>query len=141
MNKSFLARSKSDVHTIVAIDFDETIAINSKFPHIERERKGAIKYIRKLWAKGYYIVVWTCRHGEHQEQAEIWLQDNRIPFDQINQHHPALIEFYGNDTRKIAADLYVDDKNLMWLPPWWLIYYMIRIRTFFSKKKQLSVIK
>jgi hypothetical protein len=51
-----------------------------------------------------------------------WLLEHGIPFDRINDHHPANIAKYGGDTRKIFADLYIDDRQLGSLPDWMEIY-------------------
>lgn len=115
---------------ILAIDFDNTITSSNSYPHIEGLKPFAQKYIDKLAREGYYIIIWTCRSGEAQELAKQFLIDNAIVFHQINQHHPTLVEFYRNDTRKISADIYIDDKGLEDLPASWAgIYELIKKKT------------
>jgi len=128
---------KSKIPTILAVDFDDTIA-HVKFPTIIGPRFGAKKYLQKLKDEGFYIIVWTCRCDEPVEEAYVWLMENNIPFERINKHHPALIEFYQNDTRKIAADIYIDDKNLSLFPimPWPILYWMIKIKAYFLRNKK-----
>lgn len=131
---------KSHIPIVLALDFDDTI-VKSKFPEIIRAKKGAVKYINKLHKKGYYIIIWTCRHGEHIDMATKWLADNEILFHNINTQHPRLVEYYGNDTRKISADIYVDDKALAFFfhPGWRMLYWFIRLKSLFIKRKTLDV--
>lgn len=125
---------------LLAIDFDMTIANSHPFPVINGFRKGAKKYINKLHYLGYYIIIWTCRtdkEGEcnHEQDATNYLFDNRVHYDQVNDNHPALIKRFKNSPRKVACDIYIDDKGL-WpfgIPSWFVLYWMIRIKTFFLK--------
>ena len=42
---------------IISCDFDQTIAKVPHFPRIDGLRKGAKKYINKLYDKGHYIII------------------------------------------------------------------------------------
>lgn len=111
---------------IVAIDFDSTIAY-SNYPNIGMPIKNSKKYINQLFEDGWYVIVWTCRDDDKNPDqpktiAINWLQENGYKFHQINEHHPLLIQSFGNNTRKIAADIYVDDKNVFGLKSWKKIY-------------------
>lgn len=44
------------------------------------------------------------------EDAVAWCKERGIEFDAVNENLPELIELYGNDCRKINADIYIDDK-------------------------------
>ena len=110
---------------ILAIDFDETI-VQCDFPRIIKLRPDAKKIINQLYDDGYYIIIWTCRHGDHALEAETYLLKNGIRFNKFNQHHPALIKRFRNDTRKISADVYIDDKCVGGLPTWKEIYRIIK---------------
>lgn len=103
---------------ILAIDFDGTIVTHA-YPEIGELQKNAVEAIRNLHAKGYYIIIWTCRFGQHQDNVERFLQSHGIPYDEINEHHPDVRDFYKNDTRKISADIYIDDRQLGGLPDDW----------------------
>lgn len=115
-------------HLIIAIDFDGTIC-DVSFPEVGRMKPEADVYIRKLYHEGHHIVINTCRSGIHEGSAETFLRENQIPFHYINSNMPYLIEEYGQDCRKISADIYIDDKCLMGLPDTWKeIYDIIQIR-------------
>jgi len=109
---------------ILAIDFDDTI-VKEEYPAIGPLRYGAKKYINQLYDDGHYIIIWTCRSGDPELEAEIFLFDNGIKFHKINAHNPFNLHKYQNDTRKISAHLYIDDRNIGGLPSWSEIYKIV----------------
>ena len=50
------------------------------------------------------------------QNAINWCNSYGLYFDAHNENLPELIELFGNDSRKIGADYYCDDKNY-WLQP------------------------
>jgi hypothetical protein len=131
---------------ILAVDFDDTIAEVS-FPNIKGFRKGAKKYINKLYKEGYFITIWTCRTDKDecrdQTDAANFLKYHGVKFHLINENHYALNNRFKNDCRKVAADLYIDDKGL-WLfgiPSWFWLYWIIKFKSFRLKKKILGFCK
>jgi hypothetical protein len=56
---------------------------------------------------------------------EEWLKNNGIFYDRINDNHPDKIKEYENNSRKIYADIYIDDKNILGIPSWKEIYTII----------------
>lgn len=114
-----------DNKLILAIDFDGTI-VEIDYPHIGKLKKDAVKYINKLYAEGYIIVINSCRADEVEEEMCKFLCKMGIKYHHVNKNDPSLIEYYGFDTRKISADIYIDDKNLGGLPRWKRIYKMIQ---------------
>lgn len=110
---------------IIAIDFDGTIA-TINYPECGELIEGAKETINKLYSDGYFIIIWTCRYGEAAELAKKFLNDNEINYHTFNEHSPELIELYNNDTRKISADVYIDDRQLGGLPSWEEIYKILK---------------
>lgn len=96
---------------IIAVDFDGTIVENA-YPEIGAPMGYAIPALQYLKKKGHTIIINTCRAGKYFEEAKIWLIKHAIPFDFINENDPKRIAQYGEDTRKISADIYIDDKNI-----------------------------
>lgn len=93
---------------IIAVDFDGTL-VNNKYPYIENPNMSLINYIKEH-RNCYIWILWTCRQGEQLKLAVDWLKNEQgIEFDYINENVPWLINKYG-DTRKIYADIYIDDK-------------------------------
>lgn len=125
---------------ILAIDFDHTIA-DVDFPVIKGFKPNAKHYINLLYEEGFYISVWTCRSGMHKDAAEDFLNKEGVNFHCINENHPILIEHWG-ETRKLAADIYIDDKQLGGIPEdWALIYQLIHKHSlyFCDHKKLLNL--
>lgn len=105
----------SEEGLIVAFDFDNTLVENS-YPQIGNPKSYAISTLSELKEKGVRIVIWTCR--EELKPVREWLNKWNIAVDAINSNE-ALTEkewkkFGYHDSRKIAADIYVDDRNLFY---------------------------
>jgi uncharacterized HAD superfamily protein len=96
---------------VIAIDFDGTIC-ESHWPEIGHEIPGAVQTIKRLHKHGHKIIIWTCRTGDALDKVIHWLIQHRVPYDAINANLPERIKAYKGDTRKVSADLYVDDKGL-----------------------------
>jgi len=102
---------------MIAIDFDGTIA-DDAYPGIGDMMPGAGEVINRLYDSGYIIVIWTCREGELQKQAEKWLFDHGIKYHYFNANIPGQTTKYGYDSRKIGADVFIDDRNIGGFPGW-----------------------
>lgn len=111
---------------IIAIDFDGTI-VEDAFPGIGELKPGAAEVLKRLKAEGYYLILWTCRSGKRLAEAAQFLGEHGIRFDKYNESCPANIELYsGEDTRKVYADLYIDDRGIYRpMPKWEDLYEMI----------------
>jgi hypothetical protein len=97
---------------ILAIDLDRTV-LDSDFPVINGLLPDAREVINRLMTiHDCYIICWTSRNGYYVDEARDYLDDNGVEYDVINENHPAIAEFFGSDTRKVGADIYVDDKTI-----------------------------
>lgn len=93
---------------IIAVDFDGTL-VHNKYPYCENPNMELINFI-KNHRNDYIWILWTCRHDEQLNMAVRYMkEEHQIVFDFINQNATWLIEEYG-DTRKVFADIYIDDK-------------------------------
>ena len=95
---------------IYGIDFDGTI-VEEKFPDIGEPIAETIDFIRKLQKNGHKWILVTMREGVFLENALEFLAINDILPDAVNDNLPERIEKWGNNPRKIYADVYVDDHN------------------------------
>lgn len=109
---------------IIAIDFDGTIC-RDQYPDIGGLQPYAKDTINKLYDEGHYIIIWTCRENALLLDAINWLLDNGVRFHRVNAHNPDNIERYGGNTRKVSADMYIDDRQIGGLPTWNQIYKII----------------
>jgi hypothetical protein len=97
---------------VIAVDFDGTLC-EDLWPKIGMPKTEAIHYILNKQHNGCKIILWTCRTGELLDNAIEWCRWHGLTFDAVNENLPELIELYGGDTRKISADEYIDDKNII----------------------------
>lgn len=101
---------------IIGVDFDGTLAIN-RFPEVGTPIYGGKDALKVIKQMGHMIIINTCRSGEALIAAKKFLDENGYPYDYINENAKSLIEKYG-DTRKISADIYIDDCNAGGFPGW-----------------------
>lgn len=94
---------------IVAVDFDGTIVTN-KYPNIGEVNSRTVAYLKKMKSKGVKLILWTCRSGSHLTEAVEFCEGQGIQFDAVNDNLPEIKEKYGNNSRKIFADFYIDDR-------------------------------
>lgn len=94
-----------------AIDFDGTLCRNL-YPKIGAPIKETVDFCKRHKEAGDALILWTCRSGDLLTEAVEWCNEQGLEFDAINENTEAQIEKYGNDTRKVGADFYIDDKNM-----------------------------
>ena len=94
---------------IIAVDFDGTLHTGT-WPEIGDVNMTVFNFCRNEQLNGSRLILWTNRDGEQLEDAVAWCKERGLEFDAINENLPELIELYGNDCRKINADIYIDDK-------------------------------
>lgn len=100
--------------TTIAIDFDHTI-VEDEYPKIKKLYSNAKRVINRLHNK-YFIIIHTCRTGDEEKRVRKYLNDNGILYDAINKNNPLRSQKFGNDSRKVSADIYIDDRALLGLP-------------------------
>ena len=97
-------------YTIYAVDFDGTLC-ESEFPGIGAPNIFLINHLIKRRKQGNKIILWTCRHGERLQEAVDWCKHHGIEFDAVNENLPETLEYFeGTESRKIHADVFIDDK-------------------------------
>ena len=104
---------------ILAIDFDGTLCEN-KFPEIgaanHRLISELIRYKHNNPDTKY--ILWTCRDNNTPERnldkAVEFCREYGLEFDAVNENLPEVKALFGNnDTRKVYAILYLDDKSML----------------------------
>ena len=94
-----------------AVDFDGTLCENA-WPFIGEPHYDMIEWVKKLQSHGHKIILWTCRCKMDLVNAIVWCADYGLFFDAINDNLESHKKKYKNDSRKIFADYYVDDKAI-----------------------------
>jgi len=121
----------------IAIDFDGTI-VENRYPKIGKPLLFAIETLLKLQEEGHQLILWTYRSGIELKEAVEFCNNKGIYFFAVNRSYPE--EKYDNSlSRKIQADIFIDDRNIGGLLGWGEIYQTLSLE--FSKKGQLKKIK
>ena len=101
---------------IIAVDFDGTLCTD-KYPCIGEPNLKLLDMLRFMQsAYQYKIILWTCRTGAYLREAVEWCDRHGLVFDAVNANLPEIQKQWGGDTRKVFADIYIDDKMK---PPVW----------------------
>lgn len=97
---------------IIAVDFDGTL-VTDKFPAIGEPIKPVWDKMIEAQKDGCKIVLWTCRDGKNLQDAADFCQVRGFVFDAINENIKEVKNLFDNDTRKVYADEYWDDKAII----------------------------
>ncbi len=106
---------------IAAVDFDGTLSRDDylwrgDMTDMGEPIEGARNFLLEVRAKGYEIIIYTCRMGcelcntvskldQSRELLEAWLQKHNIPYDSI----------WGKIGKPIA-NVYIDDRSVRCTP-------------------------
>lgn len=97
---------------IIAVDFDGTLC-EQAWPEIGAPKWRVINTLKAEQRRnGARLILWTNRCGDLLQEAVDWCEARGLHFDAINENLPEIIERYGSESRKISADVYIDDKAL-----------------------------
>ena len=108
----------------IAVDFDGTI-VEHRYPEIGKEILFAFDTLKELQKQKHQLILWTYRSGKELDEAVEYCRQNGIEFYAVNNSYPE--EEFDEDysSRKIEADIFIDDRNIGGLPSWGEIYQMI----------------
>jgi hypothetical protein len=120
----------------IAIDFDGTI-VEDDYPNVGKPRIFAFETLKKLQEDGHRLILWTYRSGLRLEEAVEFCKDNGINFYAVNKSFPEE-QFDYTKSRKIHADLFIDDRNIGGILGWGEIYQKItnKAPNFDERKKR-----
>lgn len=105
---------------IIAVDFDGTI-VEHAYPRIGKPIPFALEALRLLQSQERcLLVLWTVRTGELLQEAVEYCAGHGVEFYAVNQNYPG--EEVGDTPRKLAVDIFIDDRNVGGLPDWRDIY-------------------
>jgi hypothetical protein len=100
----------------IAVDFDGTI-VDHEYPLIGKEKLFAFQTLKELEKLGARLILWTFRAGKELDEAVEFCKKNGIEFYSVNKNYPEEI-FDETVSRKIDADIFIDDKNIGGFPGW-----------------------
>ena len=109
----------------IAIDFDGTI-VEHRYPKIGDEIPFATDTLKMLIKDGHRLILWSVREDDLLQEAVDWCHARGVDFWAINKDYPEEEKEKNNHfSRKIKADMFIDDRNFGGLPDWVTIYQMV----------------
>lgn len=111
---------------VIALDFDGTLCHGNLFPRIGKPRTWMIEKAIEWRKRGHKVILWTCREdvlptdyspywpvGNYLTDAIEWCKEQGLEFDAHNQNIEELVNPKAKLSRKILADVYIDDKSII----------------------------
>lgn len=111
----------SEDSKIIAVDFDGTI-VQDAYPAIGKAMPFAFETLKMLQKDGHRLILWTYRCGRKLQEAVDFCKENGIEFYAVNKSFPEEQFSEKEASRKIHADLFIDDRNLDGFPGWGEVY-------------------
>lgn len=98
---------------IIAVDFNSTLCF-SNWPELSEPNSALISYLRDGRLDGNKLILRTRRAGDALNQTVEWCRQQNLEFDAVNDSLTEFVELYiyGNNSRKISCDYYIDDQML-----------------------------
>lgn len=111
---------------VIAVDFDGTI-VEHRYPSIGREIPFAFATLKMLQRDGHRLILWTVREGALLDEAVEFCRERGVEFFAVNSNYPDEDEDRTvRRSRKLKADLFIDDCQVGGLPDWGVIYELVR---------------
>ncbi len=108
---------------IIAVDFDGTI-VEHEYPRLGSPIPFAIETLLKLQKDGHVLILWTVRDGALLQEAIDYCAKKGLTFFAANKNYPE--EDPTRASRKLTAELFIDDRNVGGLPDWGVIYNAVK---------------
>lgn len=109
---------------IIAVDFDGTV-VEDAYPKIGKPKLFAFEALKELSNQGHRLIMWTYRSGIELEEAVEFCRKNGIEFYAINSSFVGEVFDFEQQSRKIHADIFIDDRNLGGFPGWGEVLHVI----------------
>lgn len=111
----------------IAVDFDGTI-VEHRYPEIGQEIPFAIDTLKMLQKEGHRLILWSVREGKLLDEAVEFCRERGLEFYSVNSNYTEEKDNHEHFSRKLKADMFIDDRNIGGLPDWGSIYRIIRYR-------------
>jgi len=114
----------SEKSKVIAVDFDGTV-VEHAYPAIGPEMLFALATLKKLNEQGHKLLLWTIREGALLQEAVEFCRAGGVEFYAINKNFPEEEFELGVTSRKVKADIFIDDRNVGGFRGWGEIYQML----------------
>ena len=118
-------KDKALQNMTIAVDFDGTI-VEHRYPEIGKELPFATQTLKMLIEDRHKLILWSVREGKLLDDAVEWCRKRGVEFYAVNKDFPEEdLTKNQSFSRKLKADVWIDDRNIGGLPDWGTIYQMI----------------
>lgn len=107
----------------IAIDFDGTI-VEHRYPEIGKVKLFAFETMKELQKQKHQLILWSFRSGKKLDEAVKFCREHGIEFYAVNKNYPEEV-FDDSISRKVQADVYIDDRNLGGFPGWSSVWQLL----------------
>ncbi len=109
---------------VIAVDFDGTI-VEHRYPKIGKPIPFAVETLKELHKQGHQLILWTYRAGKYLDEAVAYCKSKGVEFYAVNANEPDEEFDPINQSRKIYADIYIDDRNVGGLMTWSEVWQLL----------------
>lgn len=109
---------------IIAVDFDGTI-VEDAYPGIGDPMIFAFDTLKRLQSEGHRLILWTYRYGSRLDEAIEFCKKNGVEFYAVNKSFPEEQFDENHASRKIHADIFIDDRSIGGFIGWGEVYQLI----------------
>ncbi|TLX76108.1 hydrolase [Labilibacter sediminis] len=95
----------------IAVDFDGTI-VKHKYPAIGKDMLFAFETLNAMQKAGHLLILWTYRSGKELDEAVEYCRKKGVEFYAVNKSYPEEVFNADEVSRKVNADLFIDDRNV-----------------------------
>lgn len=121
----------------IAVDFDGTI-VEHRYPAIGEEKLFAFDTLKQLEKLGHRLILWTFRAGKELDDAVSYCKKHGITFYAVNKSYPEEVFDENEVSRKIDADVFIDDRNIGGFIGWSEIWQILNPDSIDSEYNELS---
>ena len=111
MENTVSKEQMSTLPYIIAVDFDGTL-VEDCFPEIGAVKPHVWDDVLNAQKAGAKIILWTSRDNERLKAAVQFCMERGLHFDAINDNLDECKVMFNNNTRKVYANEYWDDKSV-----------------------------
>lgn len=100
----------------IAVDFDGTLCRSLEHRKVGTQsifHKIVLAYVKRKQKQGVVVILNTARTNALMlKQAVDWLKEKGFVPDYVNENSLETLNQWGEDSRKIDADIFIDDRNV-----------------------------
>ena len=111
---------------IIAVDFDGTI-VEHKYPAIGKDMLFAFETLKAMQKAGHLLIMWTYRSGTELDDAVEYCRKKGVEFYAVNKSYPEEVFDEKEVSRKVNADMFIDDRNIGGFYGWGEIWQKLNL--------------